>query len=332
MAKELISKEKIEDLKHKHYGIFGKHSAVEICEWNKKALRGEGVCYKQQFYNVECHRCAQITPAVLWCHQNCIFCWRPAEYMTIDKFTSKDYDDPKEIIDGLFSERKKLLSGFGGFPKVSKQKLKEAEIPSHVAISLSGEPTIYKDLWKLIKELKSRKEIKTIFVVTNGMEPENLLTLQKYKSLPTQLYLSFVAPNKELHLKINRPKIKNSWEKLQKTISIMPKLKCRKVIRFTLIKEINDDKKHIKDFVKIFEKAKADFVEIKSYMYLGYSRKTLKIENMPSFDDCLDYAKAFCKESKDYVISDKCKPSRIILLKNKKSKIDNFIIKKTRRK
>lgn len=332
MAKELISKEKIENLKHKHYGIFGKHSAVEICEWNKKALRGEGVCYKQQFYNVECHRCAQITPAVLWCHQNCIFCWRPAEYMTIDKFQPKDYDEPKAIIDGLFAERKKLLSGFGGFSKVSKAKLKEAEIPSHVAISLSGEPTIYKDLWKLIKELKSRKEIKTIFVVTNGMEPENLLTLQKHKSLPTQLYFSFVAPNKELHLKINRPKIKDSWERLQKTISIMPKLKCRKVIRFTLIKGINDDKKYIKDFVKIFEKTKADFVEIKSYMYLGYSRKTLVLDNMPKYEECLKYAKAFEKESKDYKISDTCKPSKIILLKNKNSKVDNFIIKKRGRK
>ena len=98
----------------------------------------------------------------------------------------------------------------------------------------------------MIKELKFRKEIKTIFVVTNGMEPENLLTLQKHKSLPTQLYFSFVAPNKELHLKINRPKIKDSWERLQKTISIMPKLKCRKVIRFTLIKGINDDKNILK--------------------------------------------------------------------------------------
>ena len=45
-----------------------------------------------------------------------------------------------------FCRKKKLLSGFGGFSKVSKAKLKEAEIPSHVAISLSGEPTIYKDL------------------------------------------------------------------------------------------------------------------------------------------------------------------------------------------
>ncbi|MFA5745915.1 MAG: 4-demethylwyosine synthase TYW1 [archaeon] len=328
VTKELIKKEIIDDLKHKHYGIFGKHSAVEICEWNKKAIRGEGVCYKEHFYNVECHRCAQITPTVLWCHNNCIFCWRPAEYMTVDKFSESDYDDPKEIIDGLFAERKKLLSGFGGFKKVDKKKLKEAEIPSHVAISLSGEPTIYKDLDKMILELKSRKEIKTIFVVTNGLEPENLEKLNKNKALPTQLYLSFVAPNKELHLKINRPKIKDSWERLMKTIDIFPKLKCRKVIRFTLIKGLNDDLKYLPEFIKIFEKSKTDFIEIKSYMFLGYSRKTMAIENMPSFDECMNYAKELEKVSKDFKISDSCKPSRIILLKNKNSKVDNFIIEK----
>ncbi len=332
MAKKLIDKKISDDLRHKHYALIGEHSAVEICEWNKKALRGEGVCYKQQFYNIECHRCAQITPAVVWCHNNCIFCWRPAEYMTMDKFTKEYYDDSKKIIDELFEQRKKLLSGFGGFPKVSKALLKEAEIPSHVAISLSGEPTLYKDLWRLIKELKSRKEIKSIFVVTNGLEPTTLESLSKHKSLPTQLYLSFVAPNKELHLKINKPKIKYSWERLMKTVSLFPKLKTRKVIRFTLIKGINDNKKYIKNFVKIFEKTKADFVEIKAYMFLGYSRKTLKIENMPSFDDCLKYAKAFEKLSKNYKISDTCKPSRIILLKNKKSKVDNFIIKRKRKK
>jgi len=321
-AKKKIS----EDLKHKHYGLYGKHSAVEICSWNKKAIRGEGVCYKEHFYNIECHRCAQITPTVLWCHNNCIFCWRPAEYMTgvLDK---RYYDEPKEIIDGLFKERKKLLSGFGGLKKVDKKLLKEAENPSHVAISLSGEPTMYKDLDKLILELKSRKEIKTIFVVTNGLEPNTLKKLKDKGALPTQLYFSFVAPNEKMHLKINRPKIKDTWKTLMKTISLFPKLNCRRVIRFTLIKGVNDSKEHIKEFVRIFEKSKADFIEIKSYMFLGYSRKTMVIENMPSFDDCLDYAKEFEKISKDFKISDSCKPSRIILLKNKNYKYDNFILK-----
>lgn len=317
----------IQNLKHKHYGVYKNHSAVEICSWNKKAIRGEGVCYKEHFYNVDCHRCAQITPTVLWCHNNCIFCWRPAEYMA-GSLDEKEYDNPKEIIDGLFKERKKLLSGFGGLKKVDKKKLKEADDPTHVAISLSGEPTMYKDLDKMILELKSRKEIKTIFVVTNGLEPENLKKLSDNNALPTQLYLSLVASNEKLHLKINRPKIKDTWKTLMKTISLMPKLNCRRVIRFTLIKGMNDDKKYLEEFVALFEKTKADFVEVKSYMHLGYSRKTLAPENMPSFDECMVYAKEIEKISKNFKIVNSCKPSRIILLKNKNSKYENFINKK----
>lgn len=325
MTKE-INKELITDLKHKKYGIFGKHSAVEICTWNKKALRGEGVCYKEHFYNVNCHRCAQITPSVLWCHQNCTFCWRPAQYMDVAKLDLDFIDNPKEIIDGLFIERKKLLSGFGGFKKVDKKKLKEAEIPSHVAISLSGEPTLYPKLDEMIIYLKSLKQIKTIFLVTNGQEPKMLKKLQEKKALPTQIYLSIDAPTEELYLKINRPKIKDGWKNLQKTVSLFKDIKTRRVIRFTLIKGLNDDLTLLKKYIKLFEKTDADFLEIKSYMFLGYSRKTLALENMPSHQDCLDFAKLVENNSKKFKIVDECKPSRIVLLKNKNSKYKNFIL------
>jgi len=320
MDKEEVFK----DLKHKHYGIFGSHSAVEICEWNKKALRNEGVCYKQRFYNVDCHRCAQITPAVLWCHQNCIFCWRPAENMKNPEIKEK-LNDPKEIIDGLFKEREKLLSGFFGFSGSNKKLLDEAVIPSHVAISLAGEPTIYPHLPEMIKYLKTKKEIKSIFLVSNGQEPKMFKKLEKEKALPTQLYLSIIAPDKEHHKKINRPKINGSWEKLQKSIAIFSKLKTRRVIRFTLIKGINDDPAFAKKYIKLFEKSNADFLEVKSYMYLGESRNNLKIDNMPSFTDVFNYAQLLEKESKLFKIIDDVPQSRIVLMKNKKSKYSKFI-------
>jgi len=316
--------ETFKDLKHKHYGIYGTHSAVEICEWNKKALRNEGVCYKQKFYNIDCHRCAQITPAVIWCHQNCTFCWRPAENMKTSKIEG-NINAPEEIINGLFKEREKLLSGFFGFNKTNQKLLSEAVIPSHVAISLSGEPTIYPKLPQLIKHLKTKKEIKSIFLVTNGQEPKMLTRLGKEKALPTQLYISISAPDKELHKKINRPKIKGSWDKLIKSLTICSKLKTRRVIRFTLIKGVNDNPEYIKKYVKLFEKSDADFLEVKSYMYLGESRKTLKIDNMPSFEDVSTYAHLIEKESKIYKVIDSVAQSRIVLLKNKKSKYNKFI-------
>lgn len=311
-------------LKHKHYGIYGHHSGIEICEWTKKSLRGQGVCYKQKFYNVDTHRCAQISPSVVWCQQSCIYCWRPTEYMTDSKLTG-DIDDPKEIIDNLFKERIKLLSGFGGYPGISKKKFEEAQVPSHVAISLSGEPTLYPKLDEMIKYLKTKPEIKTIFLVTNGLCPDVLKKLSKKNVLPTQLYLSIEAPNEDLHKIINRPKIKDSWKKLNQTIRLFPKLNCRKIIRFTLIKGINDSQDLIPQYVKLFEKANPDFLEIKSYMHIGSSRKYLKFENMPTYKECMDFSKSLEKSSSLFKINDLCKDSRIVLLKNKNSRVRNFI-------
>ncbi|MCK9292947.1 MAG: 4-demethylwyosine synthase TYW1 [archaeon] len=317
-------KEIFKDLEHKHYRIFGEHSAVEICEWNKKALRGEGVCYKQKFYNVDCHRCAQITPTVLWCHQNCSFCWRPANYMPAWEMGER-IDDPKDIIEGLFIKRQKLLSGFGGNQKVNSKLLEESLTPSHVAISLAGEPTIYPKIGEMVSYLKSKKEIKSIFIVTNGLEPKRLEELNNNNCLPTQLYLSIEAPNKDLHFKINRPKIKNSWEIFNKTLELFPKLNCRRVLRFTMIKGINDSLEYLDEYVKLFEKTDSDFLEIKSYMFLGYSRENLKFENMPNHEEVSNFAKEIEKKSSKFKIIDEQVASRIVLLKNKNSKYKNFI-------
>lgn len=320
-----MDKEKIfNDLKHKQYGVFGDHSAVEICEWNKKALRGQGVCYKQKFYNADCHRCAQITPAVIWCHQNCIFCWRPANYMKEHVIKGK-LDEPKEIIENLFKERIKLLSGFGGNLKVDPKLFKEAQKPSHVAISLAGEPTIYPKIGELINELKKDKEIKTIFLVTNGLEPEKLKEMNEKDQLPTQLYLSIESCNPEMHKKINKPKTNDSWEKFNKTLDLMPELKCRRVVRFTLIKGLNDSLDYIDEFIKMFERTKTDFIEVKSYMHLGESRENLEKENSPTHDEVEEYSKEIENRSKDYEIVDRQVASRIVLLKNKNSKYKNFI-------
>jgi len=34
-------------LEKQSYEFCGEHSAVKICEWTKKSLRGDGVCYKK---------------------------------------------------------------------------------------------------------------------------------------------------------------------------------------------------------------------------------------------------------------------------------------------
>ena len=62
----------VNSLTKKQYRVYG-HSGVQICGWNKKALKDEGVCYKQKFYGIECHSCMEFSPAVMWCQENCTF-------------------------------------------------------------------------------------------------------------------------------------------------------------------------------------------------------------------------------------------------------------------
>ncbi|MEW6528372.1 MAG: 4-demethylwyosine synthase TYW1 [Candidatus Micrarchaeota archaeon] len=302
------------------YSIIGNHSGIQICTWTKKALRGKGVCYKQKFYGIDTHRCAQISPALAWCNENCIFCWRPNEWMENIKMKRNEVDEPAEIISGVLEKRKILISGLKGAHDAQKEKWEESFkfFPSHWAISLSGEPTLYPKLAELIKELRNHKEVKSIFLVSNGQLPSAILRLVKKDALPTQLYISVNACNKKMFEKINRPKYCDGWKRLNRTISLLPKLNCNTVIRFTIIKGQNDSEKHLKKFARIFEKSRADFIEIKGYMFLGDSRKRLVFENMPTHEHVKEYSQRIIKMLPNYFIKDEDFSSRIVLLKRNK--------------
>ena len=85
-------------LKKQHYELVGDHSAVQICRWSKKSLRNEGVCYKEKFYGIKSHLCAQMTPC-LYCPNSCIHCWRAIEFTISNKIPGQ-VDSPKKIING----------------------------------------------------------------------------------------------------------------------------------------------------------------------------------------------------------------------------------------
>jgi tRNA wybutosine-synthesizing protein 1 len=307
------------ELAKKQYGIVGKHSAVEICLWTKKALQGKGICYKQRFYGIDCLRCAQFSPAAAWCQENCIFCWRPNELMRFAKPNKKQIDSPQSVIAGVIAERKKLLSGFGGRVGTERKLFEQSLIPSHWAISLSGEPTLYPKLIELMALLKVHKETKSVFLVSNALETAFFSRLLKHKkSWPSQLYVSLDAPNKELFEKLNKPHYKNSWQRFLKSLKIISKIKTRKIIRLTIIKGTNDNAEFVPDFVSLIKRMKADFVEVKGYMFLGYSRKRLMQENMPLHSEVLNYARKLNK-ALDYYFLSQAPDSRIVLLgKNKK--------------
>ncbi len=72
---------------------------------------------------------------------------------------------------------------------------------------------MYPKLPQLIKYLKSLKATKSIFLVTNGQEPDMLKRLEAEGALPTQIYLSTNASNKKMFHQINRPMHRDAWER-----------------------------------------------------------------------------------------------------------------------
>ena len=119
----------------------------------------------------------------------------------------------------------------------------EAANPKHIAISYDGEPTMYTRLGELICEFRKRK-IST-FVVTNGTFPERIKALQDTGSLPTQLYVTLAAPDKETYLRVCSsvtpyfPVHDDHWERLNKTLGMLSSLDCRTVIRITSVRGVN---------------------------------------------------------------------------------------------
>ena len=313
-----------QQLKKAKYGI-SDHSTVELCHWTKKSFKHEGSCYKHKFYGISTHRCMEFSPAGMFCENRCVYCWRPMEFYDSLKMEPEQVAEPEEIITELMAERKKLINGYYGDSRNDKQRLDESLLPSHYAISLSGEPTMYPKLPELIKYLKSLKETKSIFLVTNGQEPDMIQRLQDENALPTQLYLSTNAADYESFLKINKPKYDDSWERWNETLDKLKHLDTRTVLRITLIRDHNDMKEVIPAFAEMFRKSSPHFIEIKSYMHIGRSTNRLEYSNMLEMEEVRQFSEQVAKESRIFSILDESYVSRISLLQNNERYIDPII-------
>lgn len=315
----------VEIMKDQGYRFIGNSSAVKICLWTKKSIRNEGVCYKEKFYGIRSHRCCQITPW-LGCDNNCIHCWRALELNFNKLIINNKIDSPKEIIEGCIKAQRKLLEGFKILPKTKEitlskanmKKWEEAQEPMQFAISLSGEPTIYPHIAELILEL--RKRGKTSFLVTNGLHPEKLKELIKKNALPTQLYISVNAPNKELYNKIHRSSKANAWELLNESLKLMSKIKTRTVFRINLIRDLNMSEKNVLEYAERIKKYKPLFVEIKGYMSVGFARERLGYEKMPTEQEVKEFSERLAKQTKLKIL-DSHEYSRAWVLGKKKEEL-----------
>ncbi len=301
-----MTDEKFARLKNAGYKIFG-HSAVKLCAWCKKSIKsgGKEFCYKQKFYGIESHRCMQMTPALPFCTLKCEFCWRDTN-ITFPKWFGR-MDEPEDIIEKSIEAQKQLLSGLGGVPH-SEKFLKEAQEPKHAAISLAGEPLFYERMPDLIFAFKKRGM--TTFIVTNGTLPERLETLAD-SELPTQLYVSVSANSEKMFQLINKPLIADGWERLNRTLELLPQIKTRKVIRMTMMKE---SLKEPEKYAALIGKAKPDFVEIKAAMPVGFARARMNYADMLKHAEIREFSTKL-SEILGYKFADEKADSRVALLK-----------------
>jgi len=299
-------------LVNQKYAVVGEHSAAKLCHWAGESLKGQGECYKSKFYGISSHRCLQCTPVLQFCNHACVFCWRMMperdRYGDVKGF---EWNDACEVADGLVKAQKTLVAGFGGNPKVKRAIYLEALTPKHVALSLTGEPTMYPKMDELLSDFHARGM--TTFVVTNGTLPE---AVAKWKVLPTQFYVSMVAPNEEVYKKFIRPSTPGLWKKYLKTLGMMPDIgkKTRTVLRMTIARGVNDC--DLEGYAAQIKLAQPHYVEVKSMVFVGGARspeRGLALESMLSMDEINDIAGKRSSMA-GYCLSDFHSPSRVALL------------------
>lgn len=295
-----IPPDQFDRFKKQGYHIVGTHSAVKPCLWSGRAVKEEGRCYKSQFYGMDSHRCIQMTP-YLGCNQACLYCWRPIEHPVK---APRHWDAPEKIVEGCINTQRRFMSGYGGLQNIDTLLWQQSLEPRHAAISLAGEPTLYPHLDGLIDEFHNRGL--TTFVVTNGTGPEVIENIR-----PTQLYMSLDAPDKDTYMDICSPRNPAMWEQILRSLEILHDHSCRTAIRITLVKGQNI--KDIHGYARLIGMAAPDFIEVKAYMHLGYSRRRLDRDAMPRHEEISRFSALLAGEL-DYELTDEVELSRVVLL------------------
>lgn len=299
----MVDPDTAEVLQKQGYKLVGAHSGVKLCHWTKQSLKHDRGCYKQHFYGIQSHRCMQMTPTVNNCNLGCLFCWRDQSYWGDDL---GQVDSPGFILEESLAAQQALLSGYKGNPHVELEKWMEANEVRHVAISLTGEPTMYSRLNEFIA-LCHEKGL-TTFLVTNGTNP---VALEKLDPLPTQLYVTVAAPNEAVYNEVCLPASRHEWKNLQRTLDLLPSLDTRRVIRHTLVDGYNVGWED--EYACLDRRTEAEFIECKGYVWVGQSRERLQPGNMPPHDRIQAFAAALAAET-GYEVRDEVEVSRVVLL------------------
>jgi tRNA wybutosine-synthesizing protein 1 len=260
-----------------------------------------------------------MTPSLGRCNQSCLFCWRATpESIGINweqiRFPDSGSDEPQAIVKGCIYAHNIAISGFGGNPNVHENMLQEASKPIHAAISLEGEPTLYPNLSDLVDAFYEH-EFKSVFIVTNGLNPKSLSEL---KVEPSQLYVSVCAPDEKTYNLTCRPLIPDGWEKLMESLELLRSFNCPTVLRHTLVPNINMH--NIQGYAKLAEVSDATYLEPKAAMSVGYARKRFGYKDMAWHGDVRRFAEDLAIESGYNILDEQPQSSIVLLSKLKKPK------------
>jgi tRNA wybutosine-synthesizing protein 1 len=292
------------ELEAQGYQLTGRHSAVKLCYWTRASLTEGRDCYKGRFYGIESHRCLQMSPAIDACNLHCRFCWRNQGWE--EEGPMPEYDDPETLLDRSLAAQRRILSGFKGDPTVDRERWEESQSPRHIAISLTGEPTLYPKMNRFLELCRSRQI--TTFLVTNGTNPDALRHLDP---LPTQLYVSVTAPNAEVFRRLTMPAHDNAWDRLLESLEILRDLPTRRVIRHTLVRGWNLG--WLRDYAELDLQGRPDFIEPKGYVYMGKSRQRLGRDHVPTHEEIGIFARDLSRRT-GYRIADESPDSKVYLL------------------
>ena len=189
-----------------------------------------------------------------------------------------EYDDPEALLDRSIDAQRRILSGFKGDPGIDRERWEASQTPRHIAISLTGEPTLYPKMNRFLT-LCAERGI-TTFLVTNGTNPDALRAMDP---LPTQLYVSVTAPNAEVFRRFDDAAQEDAWERLLESLEIVRGLKTRRVVRHTLVRGWNLG--WVDQYAELDARANPNFVEPKGYVYMGKSRQRLGRDHVPEHSE-----------------------------------------------
>lgn len=175
------------------------------------------------------------------CSYNCIYCQLGSEENT--KISSANYYSVDEIIYEL------------------KEALLNNKNIDYITFAGSGEPTLYKDLKKLIYEIKQITDI-PVCIITNG----SLLYKQEMRSdlLMADLVIpSLDAGNIDTFKIIDKPNKDIDFDKMVNGLIEFRRIfKGEYWLEVFLLKDINDCKEELDDIIKIVNKINPDIVQL----------------------------------------------------------------------